>query len=443
MSLFTEIVKTNPKKIFANATIRKNIGNSFFYFGGSFIQFIIAIFTQPVFAKYLELEDFAVIGYFAAIQAILFPIFSMTLPFYYMAKYWTKDGTSNPQENLSFILNFLNIANFIVAIFSYFALSLYFNLFNVTFPLMPFIFIVMANLFFERFKTYYLIECRIQKRGAKFFLFNLLQIIINNGFSLYFVVVLHGGAIGRMSGILLGVVFTSILTLFLFIKEKKYIFSFHIDKFKVKAALKYSFPLIIGAYAYYPIGNIDRLFLERLGDTKEYGYYSIGLAIAGFAGTFFLALYQSFEPDLYKLISQEKYKRYILFTVIYISILAVLSILFIIFSESVVSFLTSGRYTYASTYANIFIIGIFFMQIGGFFEQLFTAFGATKYVMWSNILMGIFCIITYYFMIQNYQFYGANITRVISSIFYILNGALLFLIFIRKKKSDSLTSEKH
>lgn len=434
MSFISEVLKSNPVHLFTNKTVRKNLGNSFFYFGGSFVQFLVAIFTQPIYAKYLELEDFAVIGYFTAIQGILYPLFSMTLPFYYLAKYWNKDGASNPQENLSFILNFLNIANTIFAVIAFLALSLYFNLFDVTFPLMPFIFIVMANLFFERFKTYYLIECRVQKKGLKFFLFNVLQIVINTGFSLYFVISLNGGAVGRMSGILLGVVIISTIAMVLFIKEKKYIFSIHIDKTKVKEALKYCIPLIIGAYAYYPIGNIDRLFLERLGDTKEYGYYSIGLTIAGFAGTFFLALYQSFEPDLYKLIAQQKYKKYILFTLSYTAILAVLCVLFIIFSESVVSFLTSGRYTYASTYANIFIIGIFFMQIGGFFEQLFTAFGATKYVMWRNILMGVFCIIAYYFMIKEFQFYGANITRVITSLFYIVSGALLFMLYIKKRK---------
>jgi O-antigen/teichoic acid export membrane protein len=110
-----------------------------------------------------------------------------------------------------------------------------------------------------------------------------------------------------------------------------------------------------------------------------------------------------------------------------------LSMMFILFSESFVSFLTSGRYTYASAYANIFIIGIFFMTIGGFFEQLFTAYGATKYVMWRNILMGVFCVATYYFMIQHYQFQGANITRVITSLFYVISGALMFFIYIKKR----------
>ena len=123
-----------------------------------------------------------------------------------------------------------------------------------------------------------------------------------------------------------------------------------------------------------------------------------------------------------------------MFSVFYIAIIAVFSLLFILLSGTIVSFLTAGKFTYASTYANVFIIGVFFMQIGGFFEQLFTAFGATKYVMWRNILMGVFCIVLYYLMIQKYQFYGANISRIIASVFYVISGAILFLIYIKRKK---------
>lgn len=432
MHILIETFKINPL-ILKNESIKKNIVNSFFYFGGTFFQFIISIFTQPVYSKYLELKDFAIIGYFTAIQALIYPMFSMTLTFYYMAYYWReKDGKG--YENLSFIINFLNISNGFIAIISFIIISLYFKTCNVIFPLIPFIFIVLANLFFEKYKTYYLLECRVQKQGLRFFLMNVLQTFINASFSLFFVVSLHGGAIGRMTGILLGVICTGVISLAILIKAKKYKFSFKIDWEKVRPALKYCFPLIIGAYAYYPIGNIDRLFLERIGNVSEYGYYNIGLTISGFAGSFFLAFYQGFEPDLYKLIAQKRYKQYLLFTILYILVLAGLTLLFIFISKPIVSFLTAGRFIKASVYANVFIIGAFLMQVGGIFEQLFTAFGATKLAMWRNILMGIFCIIAYYLMISKYQFYGANITRVISSLFYIIIGAFLFIIFIKEKK---------
>lgn len=436
MGFTNDLLKIKPSDLFANPAIRKNVLNSFYYFGGTFIQFLIAIFTQPIYSRYLELNDFAIMGYFTAVQAVLYPLFSMSLPFYYLAKYWKIENGETPQNNLSFILNFLNISNGLIAIISFILVSIYFKAFNVTIPLTPFIFIVLAQLFFEKYKSYYLIECRVQKNGLHFFLINILQIALNTGFSLYFVVLLKSGAMGRMSGPLLGVVITGLIALVLLIKEKKYVFSFKTDRKKIKQALKYCIPLIIGAYAYYPIGNIDRIFLERLGNITEYGYYSIGLTISGFAGTFFLALYQSFEPDLYRFIAHKKYKQYAIFLFFFIIILGALTLLFIFFSEPVVSYLTSGRYTHASSYANIFIIGIFFMSVGGVFEQLFTAYGATKYVMWRNILMGVFCVITYYFMIKHYQFPGANINRVVTSVFYLISGALLFFIYVKRKKHE-------
>ena len=103
MGVLFDIIKTNPLKYFQNENIRKNILNSFYYFGGNLLSFIIEIFTQPIFSRYLELEDFAIIGYFTAIQAILFPLFSMTLPFYYMAQYWKNDVGYQGHDNLSFI----------------------------------------------------------------------------------------------------------------------------------------------------------------------------------------------------------------------------------------------------------------------------------------------------------------------------------------------------
>lgn len=271
MGFTNDLLKTKPSELYRNPGIRKNVLNSFYYFGGTFVQFLVAIITQPIYSRYLELKDFAIIGYFVAIQAILFPLFSMTLPFYYLAKYWKIENGETPQKNLSFILNFLNISNGLIAVISFIIIGAYFKAFSVTIPLTPFLFIVFAQLFFEKYKSYYLIECRVQKKGLNFFLINILQIALNAGFSLYFVVLLKSGATGRMGGMLLGVVITSLIALWFLIKEKRYVFSLRINRIKVNEALKYCIPLIIGAYAYFPIGNIDRIFLERLGNISEYG----------------------------------------------------------------------------------------------------------------------------------------------------------------------------
>ncbi|NLE05958.1 MAG: hypothetical protein GX638_14330, partial [Crenarchaeota archaeon] len=233
MSFITTLQQIHLLDIARNKNIRTNLFNSFYYFGGTFIAFLIAIFTQPIFSRYLELEDFVVIGYFGAIQAIIYPLFSMSLPFYYMARYWNKEEGEEGHKNLSFIMNFLNISNSIIAVFAFFAVRFYFNTAHVVFPLMPFLLIVLTNLFFEKFKTYYLLECRIHKQGLRFFLINVLQIVLNTGFSLYFVITLQGGAVGKMSGGLVGAFIVGVISLGMLMYQKKYNFSFRIERTKI------------------------------------------------------------------------------------------------------------------------------------------------------------------------------------------------------------------
>lgn len=409
----------------------RNLKNGFYYFAGTLLQFFLAIFTQPIFSKYLELSDFAIIGYYSALQALLLPLFTMTLPFFYLAKYWKPDGAADKNQNLTQLINFLNIANALIAIVSFLLLKAYFKFFSVNFELLPYTIIILVNLYFEKYKTFYLLECRVKKNGLKYFLINLSQILLTMGFSLLFVVKFNGGAAGRMSGNMVGTIITAALVIILLLKEKIYRFRIVFDKTKIIESLKYSWPLIIGAYAYYPIGNIDRLYLEGIGDTNEFGYYNIGLTIATFIGTFFLAIYQSFEPDLYKLINTRSYKRYFKYLIVYFLLVSVTTVIFILFSEPLVNYLTSGRYIRAAVYANILIISIALLHLANFFEQLFTAYGATNFIMVRNIIMGLFCLAFYYVMIHNYQFLGANISRVVSSIFFIFLNSILFIVFYR------------
>ena len=236
-------------------------------------------------------------GYFGAIQALLYPLFTMTLPFYYMARYWKSESGEEGHKNLSFIMNFLNISNAFVAIIAYMILKYYFVAAKVVFPLMPFFLIVIANLFFEKFKTFYLLECRIHKQGLRFFLINVLQIVVNTAFSLFFVVTLQGGAVGRMSGILLGVIVTGVLSLIILLFQKKYRFSLRIKK-KIIPALA-QFPMIIGAYAYYPIGTSINCF-GTFGRYSRIRLLQYRIDHSRFC-CYFFAVYQSFEPDLYKI----------------------------------------------------------------------------------------------------------------------------------------------
>lgn len=405
--------------------IRKNLITGFWYFGGSFAGMLLAIFTQPVFSRYLDPWDFAVMGYFATIQGFFMPLFSLNFTTYYLTSYWEKHESSG--KDLSFHLNTLNLANTVMAAFALLIITLYFKLARVGFPLFPFTLLILINLFIEKFKAYYLLNCRLKKLGPSYFLFSILHVILNTGLGLLFVVKYGWGAEGRMLGQTLSILLLVVFVTSTFIRRKNFIPSFRVDMTAVRKALRFCWPLIIGSYLYFPVSNLDKLLLERIGNVEEFGYYNLGSSMAGYFSTFFITLYMAFEPDLYKFTSQRRIKEYSFLVLFYLFIIISVTVIAITFSKSIIAYLTSNRYPEAAKYFNIIIISICLYNIGDMFQQVFNSLNKTRLVLIRNAIMGLVSIILYIILITKMEYLGAAWAKVIIFSFYILLGLFLFL----------------
>lgn len=405
--------------------IKKNLLTSLYYFGGSFVGMVIAIFTQPIFSRNLEPRDFAVMGYFAAIQGFFMPMFSLNFTSYYLTSYWDKSATKG--KDISFHLNTLNIANALVAFLAFLLVVTYFKLARVSFPLHPFTLLIIINLLIEKYKAYYLLHCRLNKLGPNYFLFSVSQVILNTGFGLLFVVYFKWGAEGRMLGQTLSVILLVIFIAGVFIKKGFYHPSFKIDISAVKQALKFCWPLIIGSYFYFPVSNLDKLLLERIGNVQEFGYFNLGSSLAGYLATFFITLYMAFEPDFYKLTTQRRIREYFSLSLAYIAVLTMVTVTAILFSEPIIGFLTSYRYPEAAKYFNIIVVSMCLYNIGDMFQQLFNSLNNTRLVLIRNAIMGAISIVLYYFFIKKFGFIGAAWAKVAIYSFYIIIGLILFI----------------
>ena len=408
-----------------SSDLKKNILASFYYFGGSFAGLLLGVFTQPIFSRHLEPWDFAVMGYFNAIQTFFIPLFSLNFTFYYLSSYWDKNIAEG--KSLSFHLNSLNITNTIMSIIALISVIFYFKVANVSFPLYPFTLLIIINLFIEKYKAYYLLHCRINKIGLNYFLFTVLHVLLNTGLGLFFVVILHGGAEGRMLGQTLSILLLGIIAIYIFIKNGNYIFRFRLDFVAFKRALKFCFPLILSNYLYYPVSNIDKIFLEGLGNTQEFGYYNLGSTIAAYFGTFFITLYMAFEPDFYKFTSERKIKEYSSLAIIYIAIIAIVTLFSIFTSKYIVAFLTSNRYIEATKYVNIIVISMCLYSIGDIFQQLFNSLKVNNLSLIRNSIMAVLSIAAYLFFIKRMEFIGAAWAKVFIFAAYILIGVILFI----------------
>ena len=404
-----------------------NLKNAVLYFGGSFIQMCFAIFTSPVFARNLSAEEFGIIGYYTSAKQFVLPLTTMTLTFYYLFKYFKQDSQQN-KKLLSNIILFLTYVNVLVICISSGVLYTYFKMAKIEIPFAPFAFIMLVTLFLEVYKTFLLIDLKLKKAAFTYFLYTALLTILSIAFSLLFVVVFRWGAAGRMFGPLIALIIVSVV----FIKQFNISLRIKIDYKLIKEALYWVFPMIISAYFYIPMTNVDRILLATLNDTSELGYYSIGANIAGYLGTAALALFSAFEPDFYKFVAKNNKSKFLLYSGVFLTSIAICAVLFFLFSEFIVDFLTSGRYTRAYIYANYYVVSIVLLSMTKITNSILIALGKSRFQLYINIIAGSIGFMLYKLFIHHYGFIGGTYGRIAIACLYLITQISFILCLIYK-----------
>jgi O-antigen/teichoic acid export membrane protein len=409
----------------------KYIRNSGFYFGGSLVQLVFAFFSQPIYAKYLSAEDFGILGYYGSVQGFFTPLFLFGMTQYFMMNYFRQKEEAN-KSMLFNILAYLSVANVLISGLGFLGLYLAFKSFSVVVPFMPFSLLIFLILYFNIFTSFILINLRIRKKALTFFLFSSIPPVLNVAFGLSYIIFFKTGAEGKMLGqvttnLIVGLISIYFLRNYLTIKTN---FKF------IRNSFVHVLPLIGAGYAYYPINSIDKIYLERLNNLPELGFYSLGLTAANFINMASGALFMAFEPDVYRLVIDKNIKRLKQLGVVFLLFVTVMIIGFIIVSPYLMDFLTSGRYTRAYKYANINAIGIFFMQVFGFMNAIIIALKKTRYALYVNIVGGGAALIVYYLMIRWFSFHGANYAYIIVA--FIMSFVSIIIISKELNKIKSL-----
>ena len=415
-----------------------NIKNIVYFFMPSIIGLFITIFTFPVFSRHLSSFDFAVMGYFESINQIFLPIMNLSFYSFYMKEFFIRTDEENRRVR-AILIKFLSIVNIGVVLVGLILLAVFFNLGKVTFPLYPYGLLSLTTIYFSIYIAFLGIEFRMKKQGLKFFILQSSNIFLPIGLGLYLVIALNLGATGRMLGIFLGQFTLGIVAVkMIFIKVK-------LDFTLIKRALKFGFPLILVALLNIPAQNIDRFILERQNDIDSFALYSIGMKMAGiiFAGA--SAVYQAFEPDFFKHLSNNNKKGFFQIASVVFGFLLVVNVVFTLLGEPLINLLTSNRYTGAYQYTALLIWSNFFLLLSYLLSIILVVLNKTKFLLYIQIILAIFGVSLFSLFINKWQFIGAGYAKIIINcsnciliIFFIgisLQGEKLFGIFKNKIKS--------
>ncbi len=396
-------------------SIVKNVQNAGLYFLGSIVQSILALIAQPLYSLYLSAEEFGIIGYFEAIKSVFAPIFIFSLTSVYLMQYFKQNNEDNKKLlfNLTF---FLCCFNTVTIFIGYLCIYLYFKCMNVNIPLNPFAWYVLIALLLDNIKSVVLINFRIRKRAFSFFVFSAVNSILNVGLGLFLVAYLKWGAEGRMIAPIISTVV--MLPICIFVLHKYTTVNFNTSIYL--KAMKVALPLVLAAYAYVPIMNIDRFFLERLGNLSELGLYTIGITIAGYVQLAYIALGLAFEPDIFKSVAEKNNKKLAQIAVLIFAPYFIFTLMFMLFSGKIIAVLTAGRYLASQQYTNIALVAVFFMGIYWFIDKIFVALGKTKINLLINLIGSSAAILIMYFMVKFYGYNGAAYGKILISFVTVL-----------------------
>ncbi len=417
----------NSIKGFSQTNLYFQLKNSALYFGASVLQLLISLYTSPIFAKNLSSTDFAIIGYYLTIQSFITIFFTFSLQSYYI-NYFFKHKEPQRKILLSTLILYSTLANILLSFLVYFGLNFYFQNTKVAIPTYPYQFLLIGIMFLNVYATFFEINFRVNKKALNYFFFKTFLVLSNVILALIFVVHYKLGAEGRM----LATFFSQFIYAFIALIILSKIVSFKFDRTELKNALKFSFPLVLSSVFYFPIISLDNIYLEKLNNLPLLGIYNIGLNTANYLFVLFFAIYQAIEPDIAKF-TIEKNKKALYKTVgLFSLILFLVTILFIIFSKTILNYLTAGIYTEAYKFANLLSISFFLVILFSFLSSIIMHLQKTKILFIINIIGGISSLFVYEYFISNYTFNGAAYSRII--LFSLMVLLCLFFISQRNKK---------
>ena len=177
----------------------------------------------------------------------------------YLMRYFRQ----SEEENKKFLFNitfFLALADTILIFIGYVGIYFYFQSLDVEIPLNPYAWFILIALLLNNIKSIVLINFRIRRKALSFFLFSVLNSVLNVGLGLFFVAYLEWVRSEKNGGP--NCLISTMLPICIFVLKKFTTPNFNLRIF-LKAA-KVAVPLVLASYAFVPVTNIDRVFLESL-----------------------------------------------------------------------------------------------------------------------------------------------------------------------------------
>lgn len=403
----------------------------------SIIPMAINLLINPLVALNMEPVDYAIVGYYNSFNGLLAPLITFYVFSYYTKRYFEVQEADRIILK-STILKSLVYFSALLAVFSFISLYLYMTLFNKgsEMPFLPYAFLSVFSLPLTGVITLRLIDFKMEKKSQSYFKLSVSQGVLLAALTLLLVVAFKFGAVGKMSA-----TFIAALSVFIYTFYKEYdAFKKDFDWKIFKTMLLFVWPMIIGAMLHFFTNGYDRVYLERLGDKNELGYYVVAGQVVGYIGVFSSAVSSTFQPDVYKAVVTRKWKNASKYIGLILASTAFFVLIFVLLAPFVIDLLTAGRYTYSAKYARILAFSQLTSIMYFVTTEITIVLGYTVMSLISKIIGVLFTIFLYSLLISQFQFVGAAWGQVLSFLLMMLINLMFLIVWHNYKNKKTLVN---
>ena len=390
---------------------------------------IVNLLVLPIITAYLSPKDFGVIAVYMLVISVLGMLYnpgiiSVTLRLYY--DYDDDDIRNKKLVGSSFV--FLITMPLLFVFFCCVFQDSLFIFFFKDFTFWPYGFLaVLASItpqVVRLWSTLWVAKHKTNRVAITSFFRILLAISI----SLFLIVFLEMGAMGRILGLFIGNMVVFSIAFYDVFKYTKFRFSFD----TLKHTLILGFPLVFSVFSYVIMESSDKYMLESMVGLHDLGIYDIAYTYSAIPLFLIVGFSQVWQPVFYENMKKGTKKVLQKLSNYYVIIFLLISSFVIVFSNEVFNIFVNEKYIDAITIVPWIVVGIFFLGLSNFIASIYSYQKKFKEIGLIATIVAVLNIVLNYFFIKNLGLKGAAIASALTYFLYF--GILVFRI-----KNDFIT----
>lgn len=338
----------------------KLIANASVYVTGSFIQRAFEFLLIPLWTRFLNTEDYGIVGAMNVYLSVLFTVLLLGLAGSVTRQYY--DFLDDPAEQKRYVTSVslfqLGAGLAITLLLDRLGPAIWRAMNLESIPFDPFVRLMIWSAYLRTLIQIPMTLYQVEQKPGRYLSVQYSTFFANFLSAMLLVVVFRMGAAGQMwstfiAALVVGVVFT------LLMYRQWFVAAF--DWKHVRSALAYGLPLVPHAVAGWALNAAGRLILQWNVSLSELGLYTLGYNLGLVMNVLVMAINQAWSPFYFRMMEKDSKPNPTMRRVvsIYIALLGILCLAGILYAGDVVHLLLPEKYFGGVPFVGPVLLGYF------------------------------------------------------------------------------------